>query len=95
MASTRYFLGSLVFIGMARALLQAGYVFKHFPAEKRVFFISGTTLSLFLVLSFVITGSIFGATYEYVYFVGVVIPVGIVALIKAYFKDKNFKSKRL
>jgi hypothetical protein len=48
-----------------------------FLPERKVVFVSVTTLSLFGVLSYIFTG------------VGLL--VGVFALIKGYFKDRDFK----
>ena len=57
-------------------------------------FVSGTTLTLFAVLSYIFTGSPVGAPYEFLLFVDVGLLVGVFVLIKGYFKDRGFKDKR-
>ena len=52
---------------------------------------SGTTLSLFGVLSYIFTGIPVGAPYEFLLFAGVGLLVGVFALIKRYFKDRGFR----
>ena len=54
-------------------------------------FVSGTTLSLFGVLSYIFTGIPVGAPYEFLLFAGVGLLVGVFALIKRYFKDRGFR----
>ena len=85
----RYFVGAFIFLDAGGAIIHAGEDFNCFPPEKKVVFVSATTLILFGVLSYTFTGSLIGAPFEFLLFVGVVSFVGVFALIKGYFKDKR------
>ena len=83
-----------MFLTCGSTILRAGKDFDYFPPKKRVFFLSGTTLSLFGILSYIFTGSLVCAPYEFLLFADIVLFVGVFAFIKGVLKDRDFRDKR-
>ena len=84
-------MGVFLFLTCGGAIVSDGEEFSSFLPERKVVFVSVTTLSLFGVLSYIFTGIPVGAPYEFLLFAGVGLLVGVFALIKRYLKDRGFR----